>query len=130
MLILFTFITINVRAQERIYILFKNDSKNAQMRIENTKEKNILIDFDIKKRSPDCPYAFFYFFKYSSDSSIVNVHVDKLTNVISSEWIMNQLDTTLIKIFDKKQIYVSPTDSIRQGIGKAYLVGYKYCEKI
>ena len=131
MFVFMALITLFVNAQKRMYILFEYDSTKAYLYMDSkTVEKNISGFFYLDKHQTDCPYAVFNFYKYSSDSSIIDIKVDTLENVVNSKWIRNQLDTTLIRLFDKKELYVIPKDSIKDGRSKAFLVTYRYCEKI
>lgn len=116
---------------DKVYILFSSDYPKSYFRMEpTTREKNMLGTFFLDKTSGDCPTNCFWYYKYSSEQSIINVKLDTLKNVITSEWVATQPDTTLIKLFRGKNIYVIPKDSLKNSRGKAYLTTYKPCEKI
>lgn len=118
---------------DNFYILFKNCQNHPQAYsfygFKGTPGE--LLTFEIEKRDKiDCPSNGFTFYKNGSAESIIEVKVDTLPNLIASGWISTQHDTTLIRLFARRRIYLIPSDSIKNGRSKALLVSFRYCEKI
>ncbi len=88
------------------------------------------LSFYLEKSMSDCSVNSFMFCKYGFYNSVLNVKLDTLKNVISSKWAANQYDSTLLRLFRKKNIYIIPVDSIKDGRSKAFMVVYGYCEII
>ena len=127
-LLLSLFLCQDITCNNNIYILFTTDYPKSYFRMEpTTREKNMLGTFFLDKTSGDCPTNCFWYYKYSSEQSIINVKLDTLKNVITSEWVATQPDTMLIRLFRDKSIYVIPKDSLKNNRGKAYLTTYKPC---
>ena len=128
----FLFLSFGTTAQEPIYVLFTINPPKATFRMEpTTREKNVIGYFYLSKdNEADCPFNFFIYDKYTSTNSLIEVKTDTLKSVITSEWVATQPDTTLIKLFRGKNIYVIPKDSLKNNVGNAYLVTYDPCADI
>lgn len=120
----------SISAQEKVFILFDYHYPESYYAPFSPKKASEVGSFVLQKKVGDCAENSFGFFKTRSPLSVLSVHIDSLTNVITSTWIANQHDTTLIKYFKSKQIYIIPKDSLKCKKGKAFLVTYTYCEKI
>ncbi|WP_156121285.1 hypothetical protein [Alistipes sp. ZOR0009] len=94
--------------------------------------RNIMGIFTLDKAAGDgCPFNTFWFPKnYLEKITSVKVNIDTLQDVITSEWVATQPDTTLLRLFRGKNIYVIPKDSLKNNVGNAYLVTYDPCADI
>jgi len=118
---------------DSLYILFKNSQKHPHAYsfygFKGTPGE--LLTFEIEKRyKTDCPSNGFTFYRNGSTESVREVKIDTLSNTITSGWISKQYDTTLLRLFGRRKIYLIPSDSIKKGRSKALLVTFRYCEKI
>lgn len=117
-------------AQESIYVMFATNPPKATFRMEpTTREKNVIGYFELKKdNKEDCSFNLFFFNKYTSVNSLVEVKIDTLKSVVTSEWVASQPDSLLISFFRKKEVFMILKDSIKDDRSKAYRVFYKPCE--
>jgi hypothetical protein len=131
MFVLLLFLSFYGIAQRHVYVLFcYSESPRSYFYASNKKGGEVIIGHFIfdKKDIRDCPFNSFTFYKYKYERSVIDVKVDSLKPMVSTDWIVSQPDSVLISFFQGKDIYVIPQDSIKNGKSKAYRVTYSPCE--
>ena len=120
----------SISAQVRVFILFDYHYPESYYASFSPKKADEIGSFVLQKKVGDCAENSFGFFKARSPLSVLTINIDSLTNIVTSKWVANQCDTTLVNFFKNKHVYIIPKDSLKCKRGKAYLVSYTYCEKI
>ena len=112
----------------KVYILFTTrESPQAYYRPFKNARKPMGC-FHLEKSSGDCPSNDFFFEEDMFPNRIMQVRIDTLQNVRTSEWVSTQPDSILIRLFRNKDIYIIPKDSLKNNEGKAFLTTYLHCE--
>ena len=116
-------------AQKPIYVLFDTKNSHAHYFVAGGKGKEVRVShyYIDKTNIKDCSDVNFVH-DYRLPQSVVTVRLDTLKVIIKAEWAANQYDTTLLRLFDKRFIYIIPKDSVKDGRSKAYRVLYRPCE--